>query len=137
MKQVLSIIAMFIALNIINTKTYAAVNNFNKEKAVTAVGFQSQQNFAVDFDGATDVTWVREKNFDVADFTFEGKDTKAYYDNTGTLVGTVNPASFSDLRADAQKDIMKNYKAYTIQKVIRYTDNASNETDMVLYDNSI
>ena len=41
--------------------------------------------------------------------------------------------TFSDLPASAQKQINKEYKDYTIEKVIFFDDNEDVDTDMILY----
>ena len=95
--------------------------------------YQSKQQFSSDFDNVQNVQWRRDNYFDVAAFTKNGKEMKAYYDFDAQLVGTVSSASFTDLPANAQKRIKKEYKDYTVDKVIFYDDNESNESDMLLY----
>ena len=95
--------------------------------------YQSKQQFSSDFDNVQNVQWRRDNYFDVAAFTKNGKEMKAYYDFDAQLVGTVSASSFTDLPANAQKQIKKEYKDYTVDKVIFYDDNESNESDMLLY----
>ena len=95
--------------------------------------YQSKQQFSSDFDNVQNVQWRRDNYFDVAAFTKNGKEMKAYYDFDAQLVGTVSASSFTDLPANAQKRIKKEYKDYTVDKVIFYDDNESNESDMLLY----
>jgi len=99
----------------------------------TEVSYQSKQNFKTDFEGITNVSWTKEDYYDVADFTWHGKDTRAYYDNDGNLVGTIAPASFTDLPLASQEKIKRDYKGYNVEHVIFYDDNESNSTNMILY----
>lgn len=95
--------------------------------------YQSKQQFFIDFGNITDVTWTRAAYFDEAIFTKDGKKMKAFYDNDAQLVGTTSPAAFTDIPKSAQKEISKQYKDYTVKKVIFYDDNEANDTDMILY----
>ncbi|MFT3700973.1 MAG: hypothetical protein QM802_01275 [Agriterribacter sp.] len=95
--------------------------------------YQSKEQFRVDFGDVAEVSWGRSGYYDEAVFTKDGKSMKAFYDPDAHLVGTVTAKTFNDLPKDAQKDITKRYKDYTVDKVIFYDDNESNETDMILY----
>ncbi|MBO9204883.1 MULTISPECIES: hypothetical protein [Niastella] len=106
-----------------------------REKAAITPNYMTAQQFMVDFPKATNVNWKRT-TFEEASFTLNGKEMKAFYDFTNTLIGTTTPASFSDLPASAQKEIEKYYKDYTPQTVILFDDNEYNNSDMILYGNS-
>lgn len=97
------------------------------------VSVQSQNQFYADFGNIKDATWQRGTYYDVATFTQNGKQYKAYYDDEAQLVGTISAAKFTDLPVSAQKQIKKDYPNYTIDKVIFFDDNESNDTDMLLY----
>lgn len=86
-----------------------------------------------DFGKIPDVNWEKVQMLDVASFTKNGKMMKAYYDQTSTLVGTTTPKKFADLPKDAQKEIKKEYKGYTVDKVTYFKDNKLNDQDMLLY----
>jgi hypothetical protein len=94
----------------------------------------SSESFSRDFPEAKEVTAKRFNVFDEFHFTAKNGDLiTAFYDDQGNLVGTSQRKSFSDLPADAQREINTRYKDYTIGNVIFYDDNESNETDMNLY----
>lgn len=95
--------------------------------------FQAKENFKSDFSNAQNVHWTRNSYMDEAIFTLDGTKEKAFYGYNGQLVGTVLPKQFSDLPQNAQKHIQKDYKDYTISKVIMYDDNENNDADMYLY----
>lgn len=147
-------IAIFFAVNSISAQTEAQVKSDiktidkkenvlkskKKKDKITLrklegkeASFQSKQQFVSDFGNIPNVAWTRNGYFDEAIFTKDGKQTKAYYDADAQLVGTVNPAQFSDLPAAAQKHIQKDFKDYAIDKVIFYDDNEANDDDMLLY----
>jgi hypothetical protein len=106
-----------------------------REKAATAPAYMTAQNFIIDFPNATNVTWKRA-SFEEASFTWNGKEMNAFYDLNNTLIGTTTTASYSDLPANAQKEIEKYYKGYTPKSVILFDDNEFNDTDMILYGNA-
>ena len=104
------------------------------EKTATPA-YMTAQHFMIDFPKATNVSWTRG-NFEEASFTLDGKEMKAFYDLDDELIGTTSPASYSDIPANAQKEIEKYYKGYTPTSVILFDDNEFNDTDMILYGNS-
>ncbi|WP_127126148.1 hypothetical protein [Pseudoflavitalea rhizosphaerae] len=95
--------------------------------------FQAKEAFLGDFSNATDVSWNRDKYYDIASFNLDGIHQTAYYDYKSELVGTVIPKTFNDLPQSAQKYIDKKYAGYQKGRVILYDDNEYNETDMMLY----
>lgn len=95
----------------------------------------SKDHFREDF-GNIDASWKRTKFFDEASFINNGKQTTAYYNWSSELVGTTSPAEFSELPANAQKEINKKYKGYNVDKVFLFDDNEFNSSDMMLYGTS-
>lgn len=100
----------------------------------TTVSPVAQRNFTSDFKDAKNVEWKRVDTFDKASFTTkEGQKMSAFYDFEGNLVGTTQFKTFADVPENAQKEIKKSYKDYTIGSVVFYDDNENNDTDMILY----
>lgn len=99
------------------------------------VSFQAKQQFDRDFENVSNVQWSRTNYFDEASFTKDGKEVRAFYGWDARLVGTTYPKEFNDLPAAARKDIDKHYNGYTVDDVILYDDEESNDQDMVLYGN--
>lgn len=97
------------------------------------VGYQTQQQFARDFPGAKNMAFSRFQNVDEVRFMMNGTAEKAYYDNDSKLIGTVLPQKTSDLPKGALNHIQKDYKKFSIVRVIMFDDNESNESDMWLY----
>lgn len=93
----------------------------------------SEDAFYADFGKIPNVGWERELGFDIALFTKDGKDYKAYYDFNSKLVGTTNVITFAELLKKSQEGIKKHYKDYTVDKVIFFKDNEVNDQDMLLY----
>lgn len=93
----------------------------------------TKNQFAIDFPKARNVRFVRSNDFDEVLFTSGKKQLKAYYDYDNELVGTTQSKTFADLPQNAQKEILKKYAGYTPREVIKFDDNESNETDMVMY----
>lgn len=97
------------------------------------VSYFSKQQFASDFDNTSNVSWKRTAYFDEATFQQDGHTMTAFYDIQSKLVGTTEIKSVKDLPEAGQQAIAKQYKGYTVQKVILFDDNESNDTDMLLY----
>jgi len=108
-------------------------HKLNRAENHMEVSWFTRNNFAKDFPEAKNVGYAKTKNFDEVFFT-SGKDNLiAYYDNETHLVGTTQKLAFSDLPENAQKEIHKKYSEYGIAEVMKFNDNESNDTDMILY----
>jgi hypothetical protein len=104
-----------------------------KKLAGTTVSETSKNSFIADFGNNTDVKWKRSLNFDEATFTKDKRQTTAYYDSDGKLVGTTSPVAFSDLPLKGRELIKEKYKDFTPEVAIFFDDNELNDTDMVLW----
>ncbi len=89
--------------------------------------------FQTDFGNIPNVIWEKDSEFDIASFTQNGKKHKAFYNSESELVGTATPETFANLPKDARKEINKNYKDYSVDKVIYYKDNQDNDYNTLLY----
>lgn len=99
------------------------------------VSSRAKDHFLTDFPAITDVKWERGDQFDEANFTKDGQTTTAYYDYNSNLVGTTTNKKFTDLPANAQKEIKKQYKNYVPGAVVMYDDNETNSTTMYFMGN--
>lgn len=97
------------------------------------VSEQSQASFYVQFGNVPDVRWERQDYFDLARFTKDDKQMKAYFDNDGELVGTSIQTNLKAIPAKAQAEIAKKYGDYSVSDVILYDDNEEQISDIVLY----
>jgi hypothetical protein len=96
--------------------------------------YMDEQSFSKDFGQVPEVSWQRVGNMDEAIFMKDGKEIKAFYDEDADLVGTTTLKTFEDIPANAQKQIQKEYKDYSIEQVMLFDDNENNGSDMMLYD---
>ena len=97
------------------------------------VSEMSRNAFIADFGKIPNVVWERHDLFDEAFYTKDGIKYTAFYDENSKLVGTTTDKTFADLPKNAQKEIKKQYKDYTVDKVIFFKDNQFNDQDMLLY----
>jgi len=121
-----------------NTKKNSAIESKMERKEIreserNLVPEMAMDAFRIDFGNISDVSWERDHSMDIASFSKNGKQMKAFYDESSDLVGTTTPKTFAELPKYAQKQIKKYYKNYSIDKVIYFKDNESNDTDMLLY----
>jgi len=93
----------------------------------------SMEEFGRDFGKVSDLTWERDPFFDIATFTKDGHQYKAFYGIDSKLVGTTTVKTFADLPKNAQKQIKKEYSDYNVDKVVFFEDNQQNNNDMLLY----
>ena len=105
-----------------------------REKAATTPNYTTDQHFQLDFPNATNVSWKRS-GFEEAIFTLDNKEMKAFYDYNHDLIGTTTTVDYNTLPLAARKYIEKHCSDYTPQRVILFSDNEYNESDMVLYGN--
>ncbi|HEX7847761.1 MAG TPA: hypothetical protein VF476_18305 [Chitinophagaceae bacterium] len=109
--------------------------DIRKEDRKIEISYQAKQNFYKDFPGASNIGYMKGKDFDEIVFTLDDQVKKAYYDMDANLVGTTQQVAFGELPAKARKEIANHYKSYTVDNVILFDDNEADETDMVLYGN--
>lgn len=93
----------------------------------------SMEEFKRDFGKVADVSWERYPFFDIAIYTKDKHQYKAYYDRDSKLVGTTTVKTFADLPKNAQKHIQKEFGNYKVDKVVFFEDNQLNDNDMLLY----
>ena len=105
-------------------------NAHPKNKVVSNL---SKAQFSRDFPRVSDAVWTRTANFDEVTFKTRHHVKTAYYDVRSHLVGTTETKQFSDLPANAQQKILKEYKGYDVVSVLRYDDNENNDTDIELF----
>lgn len=114
-------------------KTKAERKELRKENKAEVSTFTKTQ-FYEDFPGATNIRFEKTNYFEEVSFT-SGKDRlRAYYDIRSNLVGTTERKSFADLPENAQHTLEKKYGDYKVERIFRYDDNESNDTDMTMFD---
>lgn len=93
----------------------------------------TKSQFVIDFPDAKNVRFVKTENFDEVAFTSGKEKLSAYYDYDNKLVGTIQNKSFADLPENAQMEVLKKYAGYSIDSVIKFDDNESNDTEMIMF----
>lgn len=93
----------------------------------------AQDYYRADFPNATNVHFARVKNLTEVSFTQDKDKMTAYYDTREQLVGTIHKESFADLPENAQKEIRNKYRGYSTANVVKYNDNQSDDTELILY----
>ena len=97
------------------------------------ISYQSKEQFNRSYGTHPEVQWNKGKYFEEALFNNDGIMTTAYFDADSQLVGTTSDKTMTDLPLSAQKQIARQYKDYTVQKVIFFDDSEAVDTDMILY----
>ncbi|MBK0379475.1 hypothetical protein [Mucilaginibacter segetis] len=92
------------------------------------VSYAVVNKFKIDFSNATDVTWTVTSNTQKATFTIDGVKKTAFYNLRGEYLGVTQYIDFKDLPFKATKEIMKDYKDYTIGEVIKLESNVTDNT---------
>ncbi|HRP56802.1 hypothetical protein [Agriterribacter sp.] len=126
-----------LAVALMSTTAFAdGTNKTGKQK----IPYMAKQEFSSDFANAKKVHWNRDQQYSEASFVQNNKPMHAFYNWDGDLVGTTHTVSFSDLPASARKTISKQFKNYTIGRVIKYHYMESGLNDLyplVPYESSI
>lgn len=91
------------------------------------------KQFAVDFEGAQNVTWTVGNDFVKADFTVNNEVMTAFYKPSGDYMGSTHLLDVRSLPAKTIEKINDNYSGYTIGDVILYTTNENADVDPVSY----
>jgi hypothetical protein len=110
--------------------TFAQDYNLDNAKEAGPI-IKSQ--FAADFPNAKNVHFARINDLNKISFTQDKEKMNAYYDDGDQLVGTIQKESFADLPDNAQKEIQNKYPGYTIANVVKFNDNESDDTEILLY----
>ena len=104
--------------------------NINERDLVSDMSINA---FDARFENAKNVVWEKDNIYDEVMFTKDGIRYKAFYDINSNLVGTTTDKTFADLPKDAQKEIKKQFKDYSVDKVIFFKDNEFNDGNVRLY----
>jgi hypothetical protein len=88
--------------------------------------------FSADFPNATNAHFSHAKGLNVVSFTQDRDNLTAYYVRD-QLIGTILKQSLADLPGNAQKEIQNKYPGYSIANVIKFDENESDDTEVILY----
>lgn len=117
-----------------NTKKTKAERKELRKESKSEVSTFTRAQFYQDFPDAKDARFEKTANFDEVSFASGNGRIRAYYDVRSNLVGTTQRKAFTDLPENAQNTIHKKYADYKIDRIFRYDDNESNDTDMTMFD---
>jgi hypothetical protein len=88
--------------------------------------------FTADFPDAKNVHFAQLKDLNEVTFSQGKENMIAYYRDGDQLVGTIRKGSYDGLPGNAQKEIQQKYPGYTIVNVVKFDDNESELTEMIL-----
>lgn len=106
------------------------VSAFAKDKGDEHINTLTVSRFHIDFPAASEVSWTRDASFDKVTFQQQGLTLTAYYDFDNELMGVMQHVDEAVLSEQTLKKIEKEYKAYSITKVLKYEDNQDNSNDL-------
>jgi hypothetical protein len=110
------------------TKTMAEIQKEGTEANQNAVSVFTVNQFAYDFPDVTDIHFDKTKSYVAVNYTQNGRNNTAYYDDNSELLGTILNRSMQDLPAGAQTEIANRYAGYTVVRVVRFNANSDNES---------
>lgn len=84
------------------------------------VSYTVLNQFAADFEDASNVVWTVTPNCQKVDFVSEGAKYTAFYDFAGTYLGLTQEVSLSTLPEATRKEVAAKYADYTVNHVIKY-----------------
>jgi hypothetical protein len=95
-------------------------------------GIDIKSQFTEDFPDAKNIHFARLKDLNEVSFTQDKEEMTAYYREGDQLVGTIRKESPAGLPGNAQKEIQNKYPGYTIASVVKFDDNESEATEIIL-----
>jgi hypothetical protein len=86
------------------------------------LNFPGSEHFARQFPQATAVNYKVKAQFTEVDFTWNGLQLQAFYDNQGTPLATARTIDKNNLPVNVQLNLQKNYGDAYISAAIEYAD---------------
>lgn len=105
--------------------------------AVDPVSDKVRQSFQKEFEKATNITWMYQKDKNVyhARFQYNGEMVEAFYDEEGSLISTARFIAENQLPILVMRQMANEYPGYTVRQVVEFT-NESQTTYIVSSYNS-
>jgi len=91
-----------------------------------------KSQFTADFPDAKNAHFARIKDLNEVTFSQGQEKMIAYYRDGDQLVGSIRKGSFAGLPGNAQKEIQQKYPGYSVVNVVKFDDNESEVTEMIL-----
>lgn len=114
----------------IATMFSASVFADGTKKAHTVnVSYAAVTQFNADFVNASNITWTVDRNFQKADFIYEGIKMTAFYNLQGDFVAVTQDIDAKAIPAAAKKEIADKYVGYAVKEVIVVQNNTELNPD--------
>ena len=120
MKKVGYILVM---ASLVTVSATADVHSRNNKQSIS---YRAHEMFPKDFSNAKNASWSRDGEFNEVSFEQNKVPLKAFYDWNGDLIGTTQKMDYNELPPATRQNIEKQYKKYTVDRVILYNDNDQN-----------
>jgi hypothetical protein len=91
-----------------------------------------KNQFTADFPDAKNVHFARLKDLNEVTFSQGTEKVTAYYRDEDQLFGTIRKGSFDGLPGNAQKEIQQKYPGYNVVNVVKFDDNESELTELIV-----
>jgi hypothetical protein len=109
---------------------YAAKDDKKNDDKTVSVTYKTSNQFDADFKDATNVTWKTGTRCQQADFTVDGQRMSAFYSFDGQFMGLTHNVSVKAIPAKAMEKIEKQYKGYSVGRVIVLQTNTTLNPDL-------
>lgn len=94
-----------------------------------------RQAFAKEFDKATNITWMyqKDKNLYHARFQYNGEIVEAFYDEEGSLLSTARFIKENQLPILVMKELANGYGNYTVREIVEFTNESQTSYIISVY----
>jgi hypothetical protein len=90
------------------------------------VNYTTLYNFKAQFRQASNVTWIEEKEFTKATFTWNNEKLQAFFSPEGEMIGTSKNITLEALPVNAKRIFAKKFEGFIVKEAIRFEgDNES------------
>jgi len=100
-----------------------------KKNTTVNVSYSVLNQFNADFNGAKNVTWTVNRNFQKADFIQDNVKMTAFYNLKGEFVALTQNIDVKAVPAKAQLEIAEQYKGYFVNQVFVVQNNTELNPD--------
>lgn len=84
------------------------------------INYRIRQNFETEFRDATEVQWTLRSNFAKATFNLDGEAVEAFYNLSGTMIGTSKKITIDDLPTGAKRVFARKWGEYNVKDAIKF-----------------
>ncbi len=98
------------------------------ESSEKYVSYNALNDFKSTFNTAENAKWTFTANCQKVSFTQNKTSFTAFYDLSGEYLGLTQDVAYSTMAPSVKSEIAESYKGYTVNSVIKYITNDSDET---------